>query len=182
MTITHKIFQSALGLVMVAWDGREICFVHFGESEGQLLARLNETFTPADVPCSGQRPPDWRSLEKLIGEMVNGDVVSNHLPAALHLKGTPFQLKVWTHLKSIPRGEARSYQEVAQSIGHPRAIRAVASACAHNNLALFIPCHRVIRTDGSLGGYKWGIERKRALLESEQRGRPLGIPLTTASR
>lgn len=82
-------------------------------------------------------------------------------------RGTPFQRRVWEYLVTIPAGETRSYAEVAAAIGHPQATRAVANACAANTEAITIPCHRVIRSDGSLGGYRWGVERKRALLEAE---------------
>jgi AraC family transcriptional regulator of adaptative response/methylated-DNA-[protein]-cysteine methyltransferase len=88
------------------------------------------------------------------------------LPIALH--GTAFQLKVWTYLQTIPSGSVKSYSEVAAALGQPKAARAVASACAANRLALVIPCHRVIRGDGTMGGYRWGLERKRALLETER--------------
>jgi AraC family transcriptional regulator of adaptative response/methylated-DNA-[protein]-cysteine methyltransferase len=101
--------------------------------------------------------------------------LNNHLEhqhpfdAALPLDvgGTPFQRAVWQYLQTIPAGEVRSYAEVAAAIGKPAAVRAVASACAKNTLALVIPCHRVMRSDGSLGGYRWGVERKRALLKAE---------------
>lgn len=181
MIITHKIYQSVLGPVIVAWNGREICFVHFGDSERQLLALLHSTFACVCTSPSPKRQPNWNYFGKLIERMIKGSTSSARPHAPLHQHGTPFQIKVWEYLKSIPSGEARSYGDVAQAIGHPRAIRAVASACARNNLALFIPCHRVIRSDGSLGGYKWGMQRKRALLESERgsRGAPYqGISVT----
>jgi O-6-methylguanine DNA methyltransferase len=86
------------------------------------------------------------------------------------VNGTPFQLRVWQELRAIPYGETRTYSEVARSLGQPSAARAVARACATNRVALLIPCHRVVREDGSLGGYRWGLDRKRALLDAERTG------------
>ena len=93
---------------------------------------------------------------------------------ALDKQGTGFQQLVWRYLQSIPSGEVRSYAEVAAAIGKPKAVRAVASACARNRIAVLVPCHRVIRGDGGLGGYRWGAERKRALLEAEAAGKQAG--------
>jgi O-6-methylguanine DNA methyltransferase len=90
----------------------------------------------------------------------------------LDVRGTAFQWEVWRHLRSIPAGTTRSYQEVAKAIGRPTAVRAVAQACASNHVALLIPCHRVVRNDGSLGGYRWGTERKQAILDVERRIAP----------
>jgi AraC family transcriptional regulator of adaptative response/methylated-DNA-[protein]-cysteine methyltransferase len=172
MVIPYQIFHSALGALIVAWKGQDICFVHFGDSREELIARLTGTFSSFQLmPSDGQQSLDSKPIGEFIEQMVSGRAVPFHLPARLHQHGTPFQLQVWEHLQTIPIGEVRSYQDVAHAIGSPRATRAVASACARNNLALFIPCHRVIRSDGSLGGYKWGISRKRALLESEQTSR-----------
>lgn len=171
MIITHKIFHSVLGPVIVAWNGREVCFVHFGDSEQQLLALLQGTFASLDSSPSHERQPNWDNVQKVLERMIEGRTGPAQHAVRLHQLGTPFQIKVWEHLKCIPSGEVRSYQEVAQAIGHPSAVRAVASACARNNLALFIPCHRVIRSDGSLGGYKWGLQRKRALLTYERDSR-----------
>jgi AraC family transcriptional regulator of adaptative response/methylated-DNA-[protein]-cysteine methyltransferase len=98
---------------------------------------------------------------------LEGEQALSEIPLAPH--GTAFQLKVWRYLQTIPAGSVQSYAEVAKAIGQPTATRAVANACGANNLALVIPCHRAIRGDGSLGGYRWGVSRKRALLDSERR-------------
>ena len=104
-----------------------------------------------------------------LARRIEGDAGAADLP--LDVRGTSFQLKVWKALLRIPRGAVLSYSEVARDIGSPRAVRAVANACASNRIAVLIPCHRVIRGDGTLGGYRWGLERKRALLDRERAGR-----------
>jgi AraC family transcriptional regulator, regulatory protein of adaptative response / methylated-DNA-[protein]-cysteine methyltransferase len=172
MVIPYQIFQSPLGPLIVAWEGQDIRYVHFGDSREELISCLSESFSHSELaPSEGQQSLDSAPIGESIELMVRGRSLPKNFQVRLHQHGTPFQLHVWEYLKTIPSGEVRSYREVAHAIGFPRATRAVASACARNNLALFIPCHRVTRSDGSLGGYKWGISRKRALLESEQQAR-----------
>lgn len=172
MTITHHIFKSTLGPLIVAWRGSDICFVHFGDSESHVRTLLSETFPSCELLPS---PCEWSPQTALVGELItlliNGETGPAHAQVPLRQHGTPFQQKVWEHIQSIPIGEVRSYQAVAQAIGLPRATRAVAAACSRNNIALLIPCHRVVRTDGTLGGYRWGMLRKHALLESERSSR-----------
>ena len=118
------------------------------------------------------REPYPREFQNWMAALQNH--LSGHQPKLdlpLDLKATAFQMKVWQYLQSIPYGATRSYGEVAKAIGEPRATRAVARACASNRLAVAIPCHRVVREDGGLGGYRWGVERKQALLELERRGK-----------
>ncbi len=104
-------------------------------------------------------------IHKLLDHLKGGQI---HLDLPLDFQATAFQWRVWEELRAIPYGSTRSYSEIAQAIGHPKAVRAVARACATNPVSLVIPCHRVIRGDGSLGGYRWGLERKQVLLQEEQ--------------
>ena len=158
------------------------------------LRDTGEPPSPADRPRSRRSspplgPPSWsqrhrvkppldyivpKSLDRESSAATNEDepesppwCCGSNRHTLAEMSGTPFQQKVWSYLRTIPRGETRTYAEVAKGIGHPRAIRAVASACARNEHAVVVPCHRVIRSDGGLGGYRWGVERKRRLLELE---------------
>ncbi len=159
--------QSILGLIAMAATKKGICFVQFGDDESSLHRQLQTEFPKAKlVPSPAQHSSEleiW--MLALNNYMEKGNTLPN-LP--LDLRGTAFQVKVWRFLISIKEGEVRSYSEVAKEIGSPKAIRATASACAKNRIAVLIPCHRVLRADGSLGGYKWGLERKRTLLDAER--------------
>jgi AraC family transcriptional regulator of adaptative response/methylated-DNA-[protein]-cysteine methyltransferase len=166
IAITYATAASAVGLMMIGATDRGICFVQFGNSEEELLELLRKEFPAANLePMSGGRSSQLR-------EWI--DALAEHLRAAsstappLDVHGTAFQVRVWTYLQSIPRGEVRSYAQVAEGIGQPTATRAVARACATNRVAVLIPCHRVIRGTGEPGGYRWGLERKRALMEIEK--------------
>lgn len=172
MKLTYHISPTSLGPMLVVLNGNEVCFSHFGDSESHLLSLLREVFTQ-DAPVPSREDPtfDASAIDRCMARYVQGQLPSRSPTFAPYQPGTPFQLKVWAYVRSIPSGEVRSYQQVARAIGHPSATRAVASACARNDIALIIPCHRVVRSDGSLGGYRWGINRKRALLESERRAR-----------
>jgi AraC family transcriptional regulator of adaptative response/methylated-DNA-[protein]-cysteine methyltransferase len=108
-----------------------------------------------------------------LSSYLEGERALGQIPLVLH--GTAFQLKVWRYLQTIPPGSVQSYTEVAEAIGQPKAVRAVANACAANHIAVVIPCHRVIRGDGGLGGYRWGLDRKRALLDAERRTAKLAL-------
>ena len=134
-----------------------------GDDDSALVDELQRSFPaarclPADAAFSLQIAEVITSL--------NQPVASLSLP--LDIRGTAFQQQVWQALRAIPAGETRSYQQVAQSMGNPQAVRAVASACAANRLAILVPCHRVVRGDGSLSGYRWGVARKAALLQREK--------------
>ncbi len=111
-------------------------------------------------------PEPFHAWISALEQHLRGEACALDLP--VHIRATAFQMKVWRYLQSIPRGEVRSYSEVAAAIGQPKAVRAVATACASNRVALVIPCHRVIRASGELGGYRWGLSRKRGLLELER--------------
>ena len=157
--ITYATGDSSLGRLLVAATDHGICSVKAGGSDAQLVRSLQAEFPKARVARGAGAEGYLESLnDHLSGQEVKFQV---------DIRGTDFQMRVWTALRDIPRGETRSYCEVAEMVGQPRAVRAVANACASNPVPLIIPCHRVIRKDGSLGGYGLGIGRKRALLASE---------------
>jgi AraC family transcriptional regulator of adaptative response/methylated-DNA-[protein]-cysteine methyltransferase len=165
--ISYAAERTPLGPVMIGATDSGLCFVEFGESETELLAALRTEFPAATlVPMPSPRPPEFVEWVAALNGFLEGERAAARPPVALH--GTAFQLKVWRYLQTIPRGSVQSYSEVAQAIGHPKAVRAVASACAANRVALLVPCHRVLRGDGGLGGYRWGLERKRALIDAER--------------
>lgn len=166
--ITHAVRETALGPLMMAATGRGVCFVEFGASEEALLAQLAAEFPKAHLvraALAAAAPLDaWMAA---LAAHLEETAPRPDLP--LDLRGTAFQIRVWRFLMSVKPGEVVSYSEVAAATGNPRAVRAAASACAANRIALLIPCHRALRADGSLGGYRWGLERKRALLDGERR-------------
>ena len=154
--------QCSLGVVLVAAGERGICAIAIGDSAGQLEHELEEQFPSASITAAGT------TFDAAIGQiiaLIDAPATASNL--ALDIRGTPFQRKVWDALRRIPAGATASYAGVAARIGAPDSARAVAQACAANRLAIVIPCHRVVRSDGSLSGYRWGVERKRALLARE---------------
>jgi AraC family transcriptional regulator of adaptative response/methylated-DNA-[protein]-cysteine methyltransferase len=156
------VMATELGKLLVATTPRGVCAVRFGESEAALLRELKRDFEAAEI----QR--DDEGLEPVanqIKQLLNGSKAPLKIP--LDLRGTAFQQMVWKELRRIPAGQTRSYTEVAKTIGRPKAVRAVANACASNPVALVVPCHRVVQKDGSMAGYRWGVKRKKALLEKE---------------
>lgn len=164
--IRFAVGECSLGSILVARSLRGICAILLGDDPAALLRELQDQF-PAARLIGGDR-----SFEKLVARvvgLVETPGVSLDLP--LDVRGTAFQQRVWRALRRIPPGRTLSYSELARRIGAPDATRAVAGACAANTLAVAIPCHRVVRQDGSLSGYRWGIERKRALLAREQAAR-----------
>lgn len=164
--ITWAIGQTGFGPVTIAASRHGLCLLHFTDAIDALRSRLDPIFPDASfVPAQAGSPLDaW--LEALCAGLA-GRGPWPQLP--LDLRGTAFQLRVWRFLQGIPAGATRSYAELAAAIGAPKAVRAVAAACAANRVALLVPCHRVLRGDGGLGGYRWGLERKRALLAAEAR-------------
>ncbi len=153
---------------MIGATDRGLCFLEFGTSQAELLESLQQEFASAHImPLAEPAPAEYLTWVKALSGFLEGEKALSKLPVTLH--GTVFQLKVWNYLQTIPNGSVQSYAAVAEAIGHPKAIRAVGSACAANRIALLVPCHRVIRGDGGLGGYRWGLQRKRALLETERR-------------
>jgi AraC family transcriptional regulator of adaptative response/methylated-DNA-[protein]-cysteine methyltransferase len=163
MTIRFGTAASALGSLLVAATERGICAVSIGDDDSALEAALRAEFPRAIVERDDEAVRD--GIDAVLGYLQHRSAIAT-LP--LDLGGTPFQQDVWRALRAIPRGQRRTYAQVAADIGKPGAARAVASACAANPAALVIPCHRVVRGDGGLGGYHWGVERKRALLDEER--------------
>jgi AraC family transcriptional regulator, regulatory protein of adaptative response / methylated-DNA-[protein]-cysteine methyltransferase len=164
-TITFAIAPTPLGRMLVAATERGLCAVRFGESVAELERDLREEFHAAELHRDDAEM--GRYVEPLLANL-RGEKTTINLP--LDVRATAFQRKVWETLREIPRGETRSYSEIARKIGDPNAVRAVARACASNPVALAVPCHRVVRSDGDLAGYRWGVNRKKKLLEAEQRG------------
>jgi AraC family transcriptional regulator, regulatory protein of adaptative response / methylated-DNA-[protein]-cysteine methyltransferase len=162
-TVRYAISDSPLGRMLIAATDRGVCAIQFAQSDGELIEGLKREF-PFAV-----RKPDGGGLQAWV-EALHSKMTGHELNAALPLdiRATAFQRRVWTYLQSIPFGSTRSYAQVAKAIGQPRASRAVARACATNPVAVAIPCHRVVREDGSISGYRWGVERKKALLEMER--------------
>jgi AraC family transcriptional regulator of adaptative response/methylated-DNA-[protein]-cysteine methyltransferase len=153
--------------MMMGATDRGVCFVAFGEREASLLEQLRAEYRNAILePMRDPFAPQFRAWADAILAHLSGD--QPHLDLPLDVRATAFQLRVWNYLRSIPYGDVASYTEVARAIGAPSAVRAVANACARNVVAVAIPCHRVIRGTGELGGYRWGLPRKRALLDRER--------------
>ena len=161
--IMFAIAQSALGALLVARSGRGLCAISLGDDPEALLRELQERFPRAEL-VGGDG-----GFERLVAQVV-GFVEAPRLglDLPLDIRGTAFQQRVWEALRKVPAGETVSYAEIAARIGSPRSVRAVAQACAANTLAVAIPCHRVVRSDGALSGYRWGIARKQQLLARER--------------
>lgn len=160
---------SPLGRMMIGATDRGLCFVQFGDSDAELLAMLQSEYPAAASiePMARPFPDEFHQWMHALEDHLRGE--SPRLDLPLDLQATAFQMKVWRYLQqSVPYGSVQSYQEVAAGIGQPSAARAVARACASNRVALVIPCHRVIRGTGELGGYRWGLDRKRVLIDSER--------------
>lgn len=162
MKIRYTIADSPLGKLLVAATERGICAVSFGDDEESLRRELSDEFFAAEIEDNDDGLKD---AVRAIVKSLDGEKTILTLPLDLH--ATAFQMRVWSELRKIPYGETRSYAEVAEAVGNPKAVRAVARACATNPVALVNPCHRVIASDGKLSGYRWGIERKKALLDKE---------------
>jgi AraC family transcriptional regulator, regulatory protein of adaptative response / methylated-DNA-[protein]-cysteine methyltransferase len=161
--IWYALTSTYLGLMLVAVTEKGICAVSFGQDEEMLQSALFSEFPLAEL----QKDEAYLSSTiKALIRHLEGELPYLELP--LDLQATAFQLRVWEELRKIPYGETRTYAEVAEAVGKPKAVRAVANACAANPVVVVTPCHRVVRSDGSLGGYRYGVERKRALLNKEQ--------------
>jgi len=167
VTISHATGDTPLGLACIGATDRGICFLQFGEDRETLLALLASEFPHARLaPMDDAAQSAFDAWMRALNEHLEGRAPDLDLP--LDLRGTAFQVRVWNYLRRIPYGEVVSYAEAASAIDAPRATRAVASACARNRIAVLVPCHRVIRGDGGLGGYRWGLPRKRALIDAER--------------
>jgi AraC family transcriptional regulator, regulatory protein of adaptative response / methylated-DNA-[protein]-cysteine methyltransferase len=162
-TIRYTCADSPLGRMLIAATERGICAIQFAQTDGQLIEGLKREF-----PFAARKSDDagLREWVDILLEHMQGRELDSSLP--LDIRATAFQRKVWAHLQSIPFGATESYSQVAKAIRRPTAVRAVARACATNPVAVAIPCHRVVREDGSMGGYRWGIERKERLLAMEK--------------
>ena len=163
MSISYTIVRSPLGWLLIASTDRGICAVMLGDTKKQLTGHVHREFPLASIERDdGYLQAQAQALlASLAGE-------APHAQLPLDVQGTAFQMRVWDELRRIPRGRTVSYSELARRIGNPKATRAVASACAANPAAIITPCHRVVRQDGGLGGYRWGIDRKRSILDGEK--------------
>jgi AraC family transcriptional regulator, regulatory protein of adaptative response / methylated-DNA-[protein]-cysteine methyltransferase len=163
MKIGYTVAKSPLGKVLVAATERGVSAVYLGDTESKLIAELRQEYPRAEITQASDSFQCW------VGEIVQrieGKQPRMELP--LDLQATAFQRRVWQELQRIPRGRTRTYSQVARSLGQPKAVRAVARACATNPVSIVVPCHRVIREDGTLAGYRWGLSRKEQLLAQER--------------
>ena len=157
--------SSWLGTFLVAQSDNGICAILLGDDLDAMQQDLQQRFPDARLTLADNR---FSHTVAQIADFIN--MPSRGLSFPLDIRGTPFQQKVWQALLEIPAGKTSSYTDIASRMGAPKSVRAVAGACAANALAVAIPCHRVVRSDGALSGYRWGVERKRALLERERTG------------
>jgi AraC family transcriptional regulator of adaptative response/methylated-DNA-[protein]-cysteine methyltransferase len=165
MRIRHAAFKTYLGWVMVAATQVGVCSIAIGDSPAKLEEELRRRFPRARFEAPGE---DFKqTTARILAYLETPHAGSLDLP--LDIRGTAFQLRVWQALRQIKSGNTATYGEIAGLLGKPSAARAVARACGANPVAVAIPCHRVVRSDGSLGGYRWGKERKRLILENERR-------------
>lgn len=162
--IRFSIGECSLGSILVARSMRGICAISLGDNPKALARELRDRFSQASLIDDDAELP---ALVARVVALVEAPAIDLGLP--LDVRGTPFQRRVWESLREIPRGSTASYAEIAERIGAPKSVRAVAQACGANTLAVAIPCHRVVRRNGKLSGYRWGVQRKRALLEREAR-------------
>jgi AraC family transcriptional regulator of adaptative response/methylated-DNA-[protein]-cysteine methyltransferase len=167
MDIRYTVVPSPFGRLLVGATDRGVCAVMLGDSDARLVRDLAAQFPRAARHRVDDGDTWLAGLVHRVAEELRHPGRGTAIPLDLH--GTAFQWRVWQALASIPAGETRTYGDLARSLGVPRAVRAVAGACAANKVAVVVPCHRVVRTDGSLGGYRWGLPRKQKLLEAERR-------------
>ena len=160
--IRFAIGQCSLGAILVASSAKGVCAILMDDDPAALVTDLQDRFPMAELVGGDE---DFEQFVAVVVGFVESPKIGLDLP--LDVRGTAFQQRVWQALRGIPAGSKATYTEIAQTIGKPNAVRAVAGACAANALAVAIPCHRVVRTDGSLSGYRWGVERKRSLLQRE---------------
>lgn len=160
--IAYSVFSSTLGKVLIAATEKGLCSVKLGDDERTLERLLAQEFSAAEIDKDALA--EYR--QKILA-FIAGAASLARLP--LDIRGTVFQRRVWEELRRIPRGETRTYQQIARAIGAPEAVRAVGSACGANPVALVVPCHRAVRTDGGMGGYAWGVQRKKRLLALEKK-------------
>lgn len=164
LRIAFTCFRSRLGMVLIAASDKGLCSVKLGDDASALKDQLAAEFASAIL-----HEGELRQFKDSILAFLDGEASLARVP--LDIRGTVFQRRVWDELRRIPHGETRTYREIARAIGAPAAVRAVGSACGANPVALAVPCHRALRTDGGLGGYAWGVARKRKLLALEKKRR-----------
>lgn len=162
--VQFAVGKCSLGSVLVATRGSGICAILLGDGVRALKQELQTRFPQARLVSN---TADAAALAAMVVQNLESPARAIDLP--LDVNGTPFQRRVWQALRKIPAGRTASYADIARRVGSPKSVRAVAQACAANALAIAIPCHRVVRSDGSLSGYRWGVERKRRLLDLEAR-------------
>jgi len=169
-SIRYTTTDTPLGRLLVATTARGICSVTLGDGDADLQRRLREEFPQAELERVDAGREEWLDavIARIASELGWTDAAAPELPP-LDIAATAFQWRVWDALTRIPAGSTRSYGEIAADIGLPKAARAVGQACGNNRVALIVPCHRVVREDGSIGGWRWGVERKRELLARERR-------------
>ena len=161
--IRFAVGECSLGAILVAATAKGVCAIEFGNDPEMLVRALQDRFPRAQL-LGGDK-----AFERLVAEVVGFvEAPGRGLDLPLDIRGTAFQQQVWKAIRDIPAGSTASYRDLAKRIGAPKAVRAVAQACGANAIAVAIPCHRVVRTDGSTSGYRWGVERKRALLDREK--------------
>jgi AraC family transcriptional regulator of adaptative response/methylated-DNA-[protein]-cysteine methyltransferase len=165
MKIGYAVAKSSLGKILVGATERGISAVYLGDAEAKLIKELRDEYPQAEIIAAGNSFERW--VKELV-QRVEGNPPRVELP--LDLQATAFQRRVWQELQRIPRGSTRTYTQVARALGSPKSARAVARACATNPVSIVVPCHRVIREDGSLAGYRWGLSRKEQLLAHERAG------------
>lgn len=163
LSIRYTIESSPLGLLLIAATERGICAAYLSDDRDELVASLETAFPHADFTVD---PAGLSSAVAAFCAYLNGETTT--IPLTLDMQGTDFQRRVWDELRRIPYGETRTYGQIAVALGDKGAVRAVGAACGANQIALAIPCHRAVRSDGGLSGFRWGIERKRALLALEK--------------
>jgi AraC family transcriptional regulator, regulatory protein of adaptative response / methylated-DNA-[protein]-cysteine methyltransferase len=162
-SIRFAVGECSLGSILVAATDKGVCAIQFGDDPDTLVRELQDRFPKARLIGGDE------SFEQLVAKVVGFvEAPARGLDLPLDVRGTAFQQRVWQALREIPSGATATYARIAERIGRPKAVRAVAQACASNGIAVAIPCHRVVRNDGALSGYRWGVERKRALLERER--------------
>ena len=165
--IFYTIVPCSLGYLLVATTDKGICAIKLGDNSEELVKILADQFNQATIIRDDKSHQDW--IEQILN-FIAGKESNLDLPIDIH--GTAFQQQVWQALRNIPPGETRTYQEIAEDLGKPKATRAIGNACGANPIPLIIPCHRVVCSDGSLGGYHWGIGRKQKLIEREAKKDP----------
>ncbi len=178
VSIRYGITRCRLGRLLVAVTNRGVCRVSLGGTERELVLDIEKEFPHANLRRSDKYMKEYLRFVSRVAE--GGPQSDESLP--LDVRATAFQCRVWERLKAIPPGATMTYKEIAEDLGLERGARAVGRACAENPVALLVPCHRVVRTDGALAGYRWGVERKKKLLESEKRGDAPGVSPDEARR